>query len=96
MTERLEDLVRTTEPVMPQEFDIGDHQPVVRSITEAKHLSRRLSQIRDFLTKVKRVVEVKETDMCLLEGHEETLKSIDADLQRIKRDMLLIDEYESI
>ena len=41
------------------------------------------------LTKVKRVVEEKETDMCLLKSHEEGLKSIDTDLQGIKNDMLL-------
>ena len=28
--------------------------------------------------------------------HEERLKSIDTDLQGIKRDMLLIDDYESL
>ena len=33
--------------------------------------------------------------MCLLEGHEERLKSINTDLQGIKWDMLLIDDYES-
>ena len=33
--------------------------------------------------------------MCLLEGHEEKLKSIDADLQ-LKRDMVLIDNHESL
>ena len=32
----------------------------------------------------------------MLEGSEEKLKSIDTDLQGIKRDMLLIDEYESL
>ena len=47
--------------------------------------------------KVKRVVvEEKETDMCLLESHEERLKSIDTDLQGIKCNMLLINNYESL
>ena len=34
--------------------------------------------------------------MCLLESHEDKLKSIDTDLQAIKRDMLLTDDYESL
>ena len=34
--------------------------------------------------------------MCLLERHGEKLKSIDANLQRTKRDLLLIDDYESL
>ena len=42
------------------------------------------------------MLEEKEMDMCLLESHEERLKSIDTDLQGIKRDMLLIDHYESL
>ena len=46
--------------------------------------------------KVKRVVQDKETDICVLEGHEERLKSIDTDLQGIKHDMLLIDDYENL
>ena len=46
--------------------------------------------------KVKRVVEDKVLDMCMLEGHEETLKHIDTNLQGIKRDMLLIDDYERL
>ena len=46
--------------------------------------------------KVKGVVlEEKETDMCLLESHEERLKIIDTDLQGIKCDILLIEDYES-
>ena len=32
----------------------------------------------------------------MLEGHDETMKSIDAALQGIKRDMLLNDNYESL
>ena len=92
ITEHLEDLVMTTEPVMPHASDMGDHRPAVRSITEAEHLSRRLSQVHDFLTKVKRVVEEKEMDICLLKGHEQRLMGINFDLQGIKRDMLLMDE----
>ena len=61
-----------------------------------EHLSRRLSEVHDSLMKVKRVVDDKELDMCLLEGHYERLKSINADLQGIKQDMLLIDDYESL
>ena len=34
--------------------------------------------------------------MCLLESHEDRLKSIDIDLQAIKRDLLLIEDYESL
>ena len=94
--ERTEDLVMNTEPVMPHATDMGDHRPVVRSISEAEHLSQRLSQVHDSLTKVNRVVEEKEADMCLLEGHEERLKSINADLQGIKQDLLLIDDYKSL
>ena len=37
--EKLEDLVWTTEPVMPQASDKGDGRPKVRLITEGKHLS---------------------------------------------------------
>ena len=76
--------------------DKGDGRPEVKSITEAEHFSRRLSQVQDSLMEVKRVVEEKETDMCALEGHEERLKSIDTDLQGIKCDMLLIDDHESL
>ena len=36
--ERLEYLVKTSEPVMSHTPDMGDHRPV-RSITEAEHLS---------------------------------------------------------
>ena len=54
---------------------------------------RRFSQVQDSLMKVKRVVEEKETKLCLLEGYEERLKSIDTDLQGIKCDMLLINDY---
>ena len=59
--EHLEDLVVTAEPVIHHTSDMGDHQPGIRLITEAEHLSRRLSQVHDFLIKAKRVVEEKET-----------------------------------
>ena len=65
-------------------------------IIDLEHLSQKLSQVHNSLTKAKRVVEVKQTDMCLLEGLEENLKSIGTNLQGIKRDMLLIDNYESL
>ena len=49
----------------------------VRSIFEPEHLSRRVGQVHDS-GEIKRVVlEKKETDMCLLESHEDRLKSID-------------------
>ena len=44
---------------------------------------------------VKRAVERKETNMRLLEARGK-LNSIDSDLQGIKRDMLLINDYESL
>ena len=100
--EQLEDLIGITEPVMPHASDKGDGRTEASLISEVEHLSRRLSQVQDSLTRVKRVVlEDKETDiiyadMCLLKGHEGRLKSIDTDLQAIKRDMLLIDDYESL
>ena len=43
MTKRLEDLVKTSEPVMPHTFDMGHHRPVTL-IIGAEHLSRRLNQ----------------------------------------------------
>ena len=52
--EQLEDLIGTTEPVMPHASDKGYGWAEVRSIKEAEHLSRRLSQVQDSLTKVKR------------------------------------------
>ena len=51
--EQLEDLVGTTEPVMPHTSNKGFCRPEVRLISEAKHLSRRPSQVHDSLTKVK-------------------------------------------
>ena len=42
------------------------------------------------------MLEEKNTDMCSLESHEERLKTIDSDLQCIKRDLLLIDDYKSL
>ena len=61
-----------------------------------EHLSRRLDQVHDSLMKVKRVKVDKALDVCSLEGHKERVKSIDADLQVIKRDMLLIGDYKSL
>ena len=55
-----------------------------------------MDQVHDSLMKVKRVMDDKKLDVCSLEGHEEKVKSIDADLQVIKRDMLLLDDYESL
>ena len=49
LTECLEDLVKNSEPVMPHASDMGDHRPVIRSIAEAEHLSRRLNQVHDSL-----------------------------------------------
>ena len=66
---------------MPPASDRGDSRPEVRSITEGEHFSRRLSQVQDYLMKVKRAIEQKEIDMCVLEGHGERHKSINFDLQ---------------
>ena len=93
--EKLEDLV-TTEPVTNHASGIGDDRLGVRLITESEHLSRQLDQIYDSLMKVKRVKDDKAFDVCSLEGYEERVKSIDADLQVIKRDMLLIGDYNSL
>ena len=73
---------------MPHAFDKGDARHEVRSITEVKHLIRRLSQLQYSMAKVKRVVEVKEIDMCLLESHEEGLKRIDTVQKGLKSSML--------
>ena len=49
------------------------------------------------MTKLKTIVlEKKVSHMCLLGSNEQRLKSINTDLQAIKRDMLLIDDYESL
>ena len=55
-----------------------------------------MDNVHDSLMKIKRVKDDKELDVCWLEGHEERFKSIDADLQVIKRDMLLIGDYKSL
>ena len=39
------------------------------------------------------IVKDKELGMCVFEGHEERLKSIGTDLQGMKHNMLLIDDY---
>ena len=95
LIEHLEDLV-TTEPVMHHIHGIGDDRPGVRLVTEAEHLSQRLDQVHNSLMKVKRVKDEKALDMCSLEGHMERVKSIDADLQVIKHDMLLIGVYKTL
>ena len=46
--------------------------------------------------KVYRLLQDNELDMCLLEKHKERLKSINTNLQGIERDMLLIDDYNSL
>ena len=62
--EQLEDLLGTTEPVMSHTSDQSIGRVEVRSISEVEHLSRKLSQVQDSLTKVKRVVLVEnDTDM---------------------------------
>ena len=43
LLEQLEDLIGTTEPVIPHAFDRGIGGAEVRSISEAEHLSQRLS-----------------------------------------------------
>ena len=93
---RLEDLVATSEPVMPHASCMGDDRLGVRSNTYVEHLSQRLDQVHDYLMKVKRVMDVKELDVCSLERHKERLKSISADLPEMKRYMLLIAHYESL
>ena len=94
--EQLEDKVTTSEPMMPRASGMGDARPGVKLVTEAEHLGRRLSQVHDSLMKVKRVVDGKDLDVCSLEGHEERVKSISDDLQGVKRDLLMIDDYESL
>ena len=84
------------EPVTPNASGIGDNQPGIRLINEVEHLSRRFDQVHDSLTKVKRVMDDKKLDMCSLEGHEERVKSINADLYKIKYDMLLLGDYKSL
>ena len=61
-----------------------------------EHISRRLSHVHDSFMKVKRAVEHKVLDMCVLEGHEERLKSIDTNLQGMTCGLLLIGDYESL
>ena len=42
------------------------------------------------------MLEEKEEDIFFLESHKKRLENIDSDLQGIKRDMLLIEDYESL
>ena len=37
-----------------------------------------------------------DTCMCMLEGHERRIKNIDVELEEIKRDRLLVEDYESL
>ena len=46
--------------------------------------------------RVERFKDDKAIDVCSLEGHEESVKSIDDDLQVITCDMLLIGDYKSL
>ena len=94
--EQLEEPAITTEPVPIPTPSLDDTQPVARSITEAEHLDRRLNQVHDSLTEVKKVVYAKGLDSCSLEGHEEVVRSLSDDVQEIKRDMLLIEDYDSL
>ena len=55
-----------------------------------------MDQVHNSLMKVKRVIDHKEVDMCLLGRHEERVKNVDVDLQGIKQDILLIEEYECL
>ena len=93
--EQLEDLVATTEPVMPRASGKGSGGPEVRSITEVERLSRRLSLVHDSLMKVESCGR-EGNGHVRVRGHEERLKSTNSDLQGIKHDMLVIYDYESL
>ena len=95
--ECLEEQIVMTKPVIPHTSSMGDYRPVATSrvITEAEHFNRWMDQVHDSLVKVNRVIDDKEVDMCVLEGHEERLKNTDTDLQGIKQDMLLVQDYDS-
>ena len=83
---------------MPHGFDNGVGIPELRldrSLRWNISACRRLSQVSDSFTRVKRVV-LEEKDMCSLEGDEERLKSIHTDLRAIKRNMLFVDGYERL
>ena len=60
---------------MPHTSDMGYHQPVVRLITEVQPGTQFFDESQESCGR-----EEKKTDKCLVEGHEERLKSIDADL----------------
>ena len=96
MTQHFEEMVKSNEPVMRHVSEMCDHWPAVGSVTEAENLRQKLSQVHDSLTKIKKVVEEKETDKCLLEGHAEKLPCIYAEQQGIEWDLLEIDDYESL
>ena len=55
-----------------------------------------MDQAPDSWMKVNRGMDDKELDVCSLEGQEERVKSIDANLQVIERDKLLIGDYVSL
>ena len=59
---------------MPHAPDKRDGIPEVKSVTETEHLSLRVSQVHDPLTKIKKVVAEKETDVCLL-GHKKASRA---------------------
>ena len=88
MIKHLEELVATTEPVIPPTPRMGDHQLIAtsKSITEADHLRRRMDRVLNCLTKVKRVLgdkdKDKEVDMRVLARHEEPINNIGVDLQK--------------
>ena len=100
LMEPLQELVAMTEPVIPTTPGTGNYQSVAtcKPISEAENLIRQMNQVHNSLTRAKRVVDDKdkEVDMCVLEGHEERIKRIDVELQGIKQDMLLVEDYESL
>ena len=53
LMEHLEDLVEPTGPEMPHTSGMVHYRLVVRSITEAEHISQRLSQVLNSLMKTK-------------------------------------------
>ena len=67
-------MVVTTEPVMPHAPSTDDHQPVdqsLRQIISADDWTR----VHDSLMKVKRVIDDKEVDMCLLKNMKKDSKT---------------------
>ena len=74
--ERLKSFDADLEGIKRDLLLIDDYESLVAKAAGLKEASFelrvaiRLSQVHDSLTKIKRVVEEKETDMCLLGGHE--------------------------